>query len=119
MIQHVSLECRRDDAEEHRRFWHALGAHDARVPDSLADRAAWLQLESAQIHLLWADEPVVPPQGHVAICVPDLEHALTALSEAGFACEGRQPHWGAARAYGHAPGGHIVELFDTPPQTQS
>jgi hypothetical protein len=119
VIQHVSLECRRADLDAHRRFWHALGAHDAEPPESLRDRAAWLQLGPTQIHLLWADEPVVPPQGHVAVCVPDLEHALTAITEADFACERRQPHWGAPRAYAYGPGGHTVEVFDEPPQSQS
>jgi catechol 2,3-dioxygenase-like lactoylglutathione lyase family enzyme len=119
MIQHVSLECRRDEGDAHRRFWRALGAEEITPPESLRDRAAWLQLGTSQIHLLWADEPVVPPEGHIALHVPDLERALSALSEANFALERRAQHWGAPRAYAHGPGGHIVELFDRAPQSQS
>ena len=118
MIQHVALECRRADEEAHRRFWHALGFAAVEPPASLRDRATWLESGATQIHLLWADEPVVPPQGHIAVHVDDLAAALAALADAGFDHEERRQHWGAPRHYARAPGGHVVELFAVAPQTQ-
>ena len=113
MIQHVSLECRREDADAHRAFWTALGFTEIQPPESLRDRAAWLQSGETQIHLLWAENPVVPPEGHVAVQVADLD-AL------GIETEERTPHWGERRVYARAPGGHRVELFEVGPgQTQS
>jgi hypothetical protein len=113
VIQHVSLECHRDDADAHRSFWSALGFTEVTPPESLRERSMWLQSGATQIHLLWADEPVVPPQGHVAVCVPDLEATLAAL--AGFVTENRTQHWGEPRHYAYAPGGHVVELFAVSP----
>lgn len=110
MIQHVSLECRREEADAHRAFWTALGFTEVDPPESLRERSVWLQSGDTQIHLLWSEDPVVPPQGHVAIQVaelPDIE------------LEARTPHWGAPRYYARAPGGHVVEIFETPPQSQS
>jgi catechol 2,3-dioxygenase-like lactoylglutathione lyase family enzyme len=118
VIQHVSIECRRADEEAHRRFWHALGFADAEPPASLRDRAGWLESGPTQVHLLWAEDPVVPPEGHVAVQVSDLEAALAALDAAGFAHEPRREHWGAPRRYARAPGGHTVELFAVPPQSR-
>ena len=115
VIQHVSLECRRDDAEALLRFWRAVGFREVPAPPSLGDRATWLQAGATQVHLLWADEPVVPRQGHVAVLVDDYEGALAALAADGFATESRTRHWGAPRSYAHAPGGHVVELFDQAP----
>ena len=57
----------------------------------------------------------VPPQGHIAVQVADLDRALATLEAAGFAHEPRQEHWGARRHYAHAPGGHLVEVFATAP----
>jgi catechol 2,3-dioxygenase-like lactoylglutathione lyase family enzyme len=118
VIQHVSIECRRADEDAHRRFWRALGFTDAEPPPGLRDRAGWLEAGPTQIHLLWAEDPVVPPQGHVAVQVADLGAALAALDAAGFAHEPRREHWGAPRHYARAPGGHTVELFAVPPQSR-
>lgn len=108
MIQHVSLECLRADEDAHRRFWRALGFRDVEPPAGLRDRAGWLQSGDTQIHLLWTDDPVVPPQGHVAVQVADLDVL-------GIETEERTPHWGERRVYARAPGGHLVELFEVPP----
>lgn len=119
MLQHVSLECRRANADAHAAFWAALGFAPATAPASLRDRAAWWQAGPTQVHLLWADDPVVPRQGHVAVRVDDLDATLAALAAAGFDAEERARHWGAPRFYAHAPGGHVVELFATPPHSHS
>jgi len=116
VIGHVALECRRGDADAHQRFWEALGFSAVAPPPSLGDRAMWLQAGTTQVHLLWTDEPVVPPQGHVAVLVDDLEAALAALAALDVSTEPRTQHWGAPRHYAQAPGGHTVELFDRPPE---
>jgi catechol 2,3-dioxygenase-like lactoylglutathione lyase family enzyme len=112
MIHHVTLESHRADADAHRRFWTALGFAPATPPAALAGRADWYERGGTQVHVLWTDAPVVPRRGHVAVRVDDLD-AL------GLALEERERHWGARRCYATAPGGHTVELFEVPPQTQS
>ncbi len=112
MIHHVSLECARPDADAHDAFWRALGFVPVPPPESLADRAAWYERGGTQIHLLWRDEPIVAPAGHVAVIVDD-------PAATGLELDERAQHWGAPRYYATAPGGHTVELFATPPQSQS
>ncbi len=73
VIQHAALETLRSDGEAAAAFWRLLGFEDVEPPDSLRDRAAWLQREGTQIHLLWTDEPVAPPEGHVAVVVDDYD----------------------------------------------
>jgi hypothetical protein len=65
--------------------------------------------------VLYADDPVVPPSGHVAIVAPDYDQTLAALRAAGHPVEDRTPHWGSPRAFSTAPGGHRVELMSHPP----
>lgn len=109
MIHHVTLESQRADADAHRRFWTALGFRPATPPPSLADRAEWFERGATQVHVMWTDDPVVPPQAHVAIRVDDLDALDVELEE-------RERHWGERRCYARAPGGHLVELFEVPPQ---
>ncbi|HEY1358920.1 MAG TPA: VOC family protein [Thermoleophilaceae bacterium] len=115
MLQHASLETRRSDGEAAAAFWRLLGFRDVEPPETLRDRAAWLQRGPTQIHLLWTQEPVAPPEGHVAVVVDDYDATLAALREAGHEVEERRRHWGAPRAYARAPGGHRVELMSAPP----
>lgn len=112
-LQHVSLETRRDAVAAEVAFWSLLGFSLAAPPASLHDRATWLTAPDglSQIHLLYADAPVAPPQGHVAIVAPSFDATVAALEDAGFAVEPRTPHWGAPRAYVRSPGGHRVELM--------
>jgi catechol 2,3-dioxygenase-like lactoylglutathione lyase family enzyme len=112
-LQHVSLETRRDGVAAEVAFWALLGFSVVEPPASLAGRATWLQAPDGvtQIHLLYADEPVAVPQGHVAVVVPAFDAVVLALRDAGFAVEPRTPHWGAPRAYVRSPGGHRVELM--------
>ncbi len=67
MIHHVALEIRRADAGESERFWAMLGFARVEPPPTLADRAVWVEREGTQVHLMYADDPVVPPAGHVAV----------------------------------------------------
>lgn len=119
-LQHVSLETRRADAEAEAAFWALLGFARVAVPPSLGDdRAWWLTAPDGvtQIHLLLADNPAIPPSGHVAVVVDAYDATLATLRAAGFAVEPRTPHWGAPRAYVTSPAGHRVELmaFAPPP----
>jgi catechol 2,3-dioxygenase-like lactoylglutathione lyase family enzyme len=115
LLQHVSIETRRDDAEACARFYELIGFRRVDPPPSLADRATWVERDGTQVHFLYADDPVVPPQGHHAVVVADYETALAALRDAGFDPEPRTEHWGAPRSYVHDPSGHLVELMAAPP----
>ena len=115
MIQHVTLELRRDQGEECAAFWELLGFRRVEPPESLADRAAWLERGPTQVHLMWVEEPVVLPRGHVAVVLEDWEGTLDSLRAAGHEPEPRREHWGSPRAYVHDPAGHLVELMAFPP----
>ena len=117
MVQHVTLEVRREQAEECAAFWGLLGFERVEPPPSLADRAAWLQHGSTQIHLMWVQEPVALPHGHVAVVLEDYEGTLAALHDAGHPTEPRREHWGSPRAYVHDPAGNLVELMAFAPPT--
>lgn len=113
MIHHVALPTLRADVSAEVAFWALLGFSPVEPPESLRDRATWLQSGPTQIHLLYTSEPA--HAGHVAIIAPNFEEATTSLSAAGFTPEPRTAHWGAARAYVHSPGGHLIELTAAPP----
>jgi catechol 2,3-dioxygenase-like lactoylglutathione lyase family enzyme len=115
VIQHVSIESRRGDAPALLRFLRALGFHEIPVPPTLAERSTWVQAGATQVHLLWADEPVVPPQGHFAVVAEDYDDTLDALRAEGFEPEPRAEHWGAPRSFVRSPGGHRVEVMAAPP----
>jgi catechol 2,3-dioxygenase-like lactoylglutathione lyase family enzyme len=114
-LQHVTLELRESQVEACVDFYALLGFTRVAPPPSLADRAAWLQSGDRQIHLMWVDEPVVAPRGHVAVVAPAYDSVVGALRDAGFEVEPRVEHWGAARSYVHDPAGHLVEVMAAPP----
>ena len=111
MIQHVALEIREADVDACLRFWALLGFERVEPPAALGDRAAWAQAAGTQVHLLFADEPVVPPRGHAAVVVDDYGATLERLRGAGFEPDPRSEHWGSPRAFVHCPAGHRVELM--------
>ena len=115
MLQHVALELDLADRGAAEEFWRLLGFDVVDPPPSLRERAAWLQRGSTQIHLLFSDDPVAPPQGHAAVVVEDYDATLAALRSAGYEPDPREQHWGAPRAFVQAPGGHRVELMAAPP----
>jgi len=114
-VQHVALETRRADVEAEIAFWALLGFGRVDPPPTLADRAAWVQRGATQVHLLYADAPVVPPKGHVAVVAEDFDAAMERLRAAGQQPEARARHWGAARAYVRSPAGHLVEVMAAAP----
>jgi catechol 2,3-dioxygenase-like lactoylglutathione lyase family enzyme len=115
VIHHVALEVRRADAGESERFWELLGFARVEVPSTLEGRAVWLERDGRQVHLMYADEPVAPPSGHVAVVADDYDATLARLRAAGHEPDARPEHWGAARAFVRSPGGHRVEVMAFPP----
>ncbi len=115
MLQHVALELDPASRREAEEFWVLLGFELVEPPPSLRERSSWLQRGSTQIHLLFSEEPVVPPEGHAAVVAEDYEATLDALRAAGYEPEPRTEHWGAPRAFLVAPGGHRVEVMAAPP----
>jgi hypothetical protein len=116
MLQHAGLETRRADVEAEVAFWQLLGFVVVQPPQTVAHRATWLQSGPTQIHLLYAEQPTVPPAGHVAVIAPEpYAAAIAALAAAGHAPAQATPHWGAPRASVRSPGGHRVEVMAAPP----
>jgi catechol 2,3-dioxygenase-like lactoylglutathione lyase family enzyme len=115
VLQHVALELDPADVKAAERFWQILGFELVEPPRSLRERSSWLQRGETQIHLLFADDPVAPPQGHAAVVADDYEPTLEALRGAGFEPEPRDQHWGSPRAFVQAPGGHRVEVMAAAP----
>jgi catechol 2,3-dioxygenase-like lactoylglutathione lyase family enzyme len=115
VIQHVALETARSDAEAAIAFWRLLGFEPVDPPETLRDRADWLQKGGTQVHLLWSEQPVAPPEGHVAVVADDYDATLERLRTAGHEVDRRTEHWGAPRAFVRAPGGHRVEVMAAPP----
>jgi catechol 2,3-dioxygenase-like lactoylglutathione lyase family enzyme len=117
MIQHVALELRREDVDASLHFWWLLGFERVAPPDELAERSAWVQAGSTQVHLLFAENPVVAPAGHVAVVVGDYEATLAALRVAGFEPDPRSEYWGSPRAFVRSPAGHRVEVMAFAPHS--
>jgi catechol 2,3-dioxygenase-like lactoylglutathione lyase family enzyme len=115
MLHHVSIETRPADVEAELGFWALLGFERVDPPATLEDRAAWVQRAGTQVHLLYARETVVPPQGHVAVVAQGWVGTVERLEAAGFHVEPRTQHWGVPRGYVRSPGGHLVELMAAPP----
>jgi catechol 2,3-dioxygenase-like lactoylglutathione lyase family enzyme len=115
MLQHVANETRREDVDAVVAFWELLGFTRVEPPPGLRERAVWLQRAGSQIHLLFADDPVVMPRGHVAVVAPDYEAAVARLRDAGFEPRPAREHWGAHRAFVRTPAGHTVEVMAAPP----
>jgi hypothetical protein len=114
VLHHVGIEVAPADLERTIRLFELLGFSQVEPPESLSE-FTWLEREGTQVHLLPADEPVVPPRGHIAVVAPDFDAAYAALRDAGFEIERRGEHWGAPRAKAIAPGAHVVELMASPP----
>jgi catechol 2,3-dioxygenase-like lactoylglutathione lyase family enzyme len=115
-VHHVALETRPGDADGLVAFFLLLGFDEVDPPPALSKRARWLRHGATQVHVLFADDPVVPPSGHVAVVAPDYDATLSALRAAGHPVDERSAHWGSPRAFATAPGGHRVELMRFPPR---
>jgi catechol 2,3-dioxygenase-like lactoylglutathione lyase family enzyme len=111
LIQHVALEVGRSSVRGCAAFYALLGFAEVEPPASLRDRAAWLERGGTQVHLLFVDEPVALPAGHVAVVVEEWEATLARVRDAGHSVDPRREHWGSPRAYVRDPAGNLVELM--------
>lgn len=119
VIQHVAIEIRERDATSCVRFWALLGFRRVDPPPSLAARAVWVQAGATQIHLLFAESPVIAAEGHVAVVVAEYDATLAELRAAGFDPVPRTRHWGSPRAFVQSPAGHRVELMALAPRSSA
>lgn len=110
-LHHVALEVRRGDASAEIAFWELLGFSEVPPPQGLRDRARWMQSGPTQIHVLYAEDPVAAPEGHVAVVADDYERTVAALRAAGHEAPARTEHWGSPRTMVRTPAGHRVELM--------
>jgi catechol 2,3-dioxygenase-like lactoylglutathione lyase family enzyme len=115
VIQHVSIELRRDDIADAVAFWGLLGFEPIEAPGTLGEHSTWVAREGQHVHLMHRDEPVAPRDGHIALHLPEFEAVCSRLRDAGYEPEPRERHWGAARVFVRGPGGHRVELREFPP----
>jgi catechol 2,3-dioxygenase-like lactoylglutathione lyase family enzyme len=111
VIHHVALEVAETDAGACVAFWALLGFEEVEPPAALRPRARWVQRGDTQVHLMLAEEPVVPPTGHVAVVAEDYDGAVARLLDAGFDPEPRAEHWGSPRCFVRDPAGHRVEVM--------
>lgn len=115
VVQHVTVEVPRERVDACADFWALLGFRRVEPPPTLRERAVWVERNGTQVHLMYVDDPVVPPKGHVAVVVEDYERSFGALDEAGHDPEPRPEHWGVPRCFVHDPAGHRVEVMAAPP----
>lgn len=114
-LHHVSLEVREAEASAEVSFWGLLGFTEVEVPGTLRGRTRWLAKGDTQIHLLFSEDPVVPPNGHVAVVTPAFAEVSARLAAVDRIPELRSEHWGVPRAFVTSPAGHRVELMQAPP----
>jgi catechol 2,3-dioxygenase-like lactoylglutathione lyase family enzyme len=115
VLHHVTLEVGEADADRFAELLTLLGMAEVPPPPTLGPGFRWFERGGRQLHLALVAEPVAPPRGHAALIVPELESLRPRLRAAGFEVDERRPHWGAARCYVRAPGGHVLELMAAPP----
>jgi len=98
VLQHVSLETRPADVDAMLAFLALVGFERVEPPGSLRETSAWAERAGTQVHLLFADDPVVPPSGHAAVVVDDYDATLARLRAAGHPVQPRAEPPSARRA---------------------
>lgn len=115
LVHHVALEVAPADADAEVAFWDLVGFAEVTPPAALAERARWVARDAAQIHLLYAEPPTLPPRGHVALAVTDYDAVVARLRAAGHEAAPRAEHFGTPRTQVRSPAGHLVEVMAQPP----
>jgi catechol 2,3-dioxygenase-like lactoylglutathione lyase family enzyme len=115
VLQHVSIEVPPAEVAAAVGFWRLLGFEPVESPEPLGGYVSWLERSGTQIHLIHTEEATVPVLGHCAVVVDDFPGALEDLAAAGHEVTETRELWGARRAFAIAPGGHRVELMESPP----
>jgi catechol 2,3-dioxygenase-like lactoylglutathione lyase family enzyme len=116
MIHHVGIEVAPADIARAVELFELLGFEQVEPPPSLAEGFTWLEREGTQVHLMHEPHPVAPPRGHLAVVAPDFEATVARLRDHDFQVDPRHPHWRSPRATVTAPGGHRIELMQSPPK---
>ena len=119
MLQHATLEVRRDDVDACVAFFELLGFNRLEPPPGVAEIATWVGREGTHIHFLYTEAPVVPPLAHAAVVVEDYDAALAVMRETGHGLREQPEYWGTRRAFVRMPTGHVVELMETAPQSDT
>jgi catechol 2,3-dioxygenase-like lactoylglutathione lyase family enzyme len=117
VLQHVSIEVPPDEVERAVEFWGLLGFKRVSSPEPLGGYVTWVERGGTQVHLIHTDAATVPQLGHAAVVVDDFATTLERVASAGHEVEESRELWGARRAFAIAPGGHRVELMESPPPT--
>jgi hypothetical protein len=115
MLHHVGIEIRPAEVERAVALFELLGFARVEPPPTLAEGFTWVEREGTQVHLMHADEPVVPPRGHLAVVVPDFDDTLGRLRAAGHDPTPGREHWGVPRAHLVLAGGQRIELMAAAP----
>jgi catechol 2,3-dioxygenase-like lactoylglutathione lyase family enzyme len=115
ILQHTSLEIRREEVDAEVAFWALLGFESVDVPPGLRGDATWVAANGTHIHLLYDDAPAIAPRGHVAILADDYEATVAGVREAGFDFRPAVELWGVPRGFVRTPAGHRVEIMSGPP----
>jgi catechol 2,3-dioxygenase-like lactoylglutathione lyase family enzyme len=117
VIHHVGLEVRAAQVDAEVAFWGLLGFIEVATPASTGARARWVEHDGQQIHLLCADEPVIAPEGHVAVVAERYGETIARLRAAGHDAAARAEHWGVPRTQVRTPAGHRVEVVAAAAET--
>jgi catechol 2,3-dioxygenase-like lactoylglutathione lyase family enzyme len=115
VLQHVSIEIPPDQSEAAVAFFGLLGFEPVESPEQLGGYVTWVERAGTQIHLIHTDGATVPVLGHAAVVFDAFAGALERVAAAGHEVEEARQLWGARRAFAIAPGGHRVELMESPP----
>jgi len=115
VLQHVSIEVPPGEVDRAVEFWALLGFERVDSPEALGGYVTWVERSGTQIHLIHTDAATVPVLGHSAVVVEDFGATLERVAAAGHEVEESRQLWGARRAFAIAPGGHRVELMESPP----
>jgi catechol 2,3-dioxygenase-like lactoylglutathione lyase family enzyme len=118
VLQHVSIEVPPGEVERAVEFWSLLGFEEVSSPEPLGGSVTWVERSGTQVHLIHTEGATVPQLGHAAVVVDDFQETLERVAAAGHEVQESQRLWGARRAFAIAPGGHRVELMESPPPTR-
>jgi catechol 2,3-dioxygenase-like lactoylglutathione lyase family enzyme len=114
-IDHVTLEVSAEQLDDCIAFWELLDFARVPLPEEFANGVAWMYHGGTAIHLVVADEPDIPRQGHAAVVLESYASTTDGLREAGFELRPQTEFWGSPRAYVTDPAGHTVEVMEAPP----
>jgi len=109
-VHHVSINVR--DTDEAIRFYtDVLGLTVRPDRPDFRFRGAWLDLGSAQVHLIEGDVPDAHGQ-HFAIRVADLDAVVDELRDRGVTVTDPKPVGSARQTFVFDPSGNMVELHE-------